>query len=428
MHGNKKYVYFTRRAGESRLAMQRVLLVASVLVASSGAAVGAALNSSAGTVGNEPSLCGDGKYKDWVEPACEPHPADCVTTGTPCQYNDPLIGNPNVASHDVDSETFEAGFDLYATVLSVVALVGFFNPKKFHIPDAVTLALTGLMVSVILIVVDRFILPKEEGDVTGQITEFCRNELIKSQFSELMLNYFLGFLFFANAIECDVPSLASKWRFVLALSVVGVVISTIIIGGGVFLVFFAVGLRQQWQAHLLRCFLFGAIITPTDAHKFLITFLEKAGAPPTLLAKIVGEALFNDGAVVIIFTVVKLLIDGETVDGLSVQVLLLTEVVGGLLIGGAFGFIVARAMRLVKARRSLCVLLSIVIVFDLVVICHQVHASAPLACAAAGLVVGAVGMPYIDPETKHDVSGGVHPYLFPLSFLRLDSHHHSFHS
>jgi hypothetical protein len=330
--------------GESALA-SRVVLASRVI------------NVHGKTLANSPSSGGgSASYPDW-----DGQPAS--------KGGDPLIGDPAMANEAVHDGTFAAGFDLYAAVLSVVAVVGFFNPRKFHIPDAVTLALAGLLVSLVLIVVDRFILPKNEDSATGVITDFCRNELVKSQFSSLMLNYFLGFLFFANAIECDVPSLAAKWRFVLALSVVGVVISTALIGTGTWLIFLAVGLREQNMAHFLRCLLFGVIITPTDAHKFLIAFLEKAGAPATLLAKIVGEALFNDAAVVILFTVVKLVIDGESVDGLGIQVLLLTEVVGGLLLGVFVGFVVARAMRLVKARRTLCVLLSVVVVFDLVVVC-----------------------------------------------------------
>ena len=322
------------------------------------------------TLSNSPSSSGgSASYPDW-----DGQPAS--------KGGDPLIGDPAMANEAVHDGTFAAGFDLYAAVLSVVAVVGFFNPRKFHIPDAVTLALAGLLVSLVLIIVDRFILPKSEDSATGVITDFCRNELVKSQFSSLMLNYFLGFLFFANAIECDVPSLAAKWRFVLALSVVGVIISTALIGTGTWLVFLAVGLREQNMAHFLRCLLFGVIITPTDAHKFLIAFLEKAGAPTTLLAKIVGEALFNDAAVVILFTVVKLIIDGESVDGLGIQVLLLTEVVGGLLLGVFVGFVVARAMRLVKARRTLCVLLSVVVVFDLVVVCACVSVALALRCAA----------------------------------------------
>ena len=76
-------------------------------------------------------------------------------------------------------------------------------------------------------------------------------------------------------------------------SLVGTVLSALLIGVAAHWLFGAVGLSLPF----LYCLLFGAFISPTDPIAVL-GILRKAGLPEDIEVQVVGESLFNDGVVV----------------------------------------------------------------------------------------------------------------------------------
>lgn len=101
------------------------------------------------------------------------------------------------------------------------------------------------------------------------------------EFDEAVLHSMLGALLLAGALHVNLDDLAPQKGVIALLAALGIAISTLVVGG-------------------LTCLLFGAIGPPTDSIP-VGAILKSVGVPDTLLTKITGESLFNDGVGVVVF-------------------------------------------------------------------------------------------------------------------------------
>jgi CPA1 family monovalent cation:H+ antiporter len=139
---------------------------------------------------------------------------------------------------------------------------------------------------------------------------------------------------------------------------------------------------------LIYCFLFGALISPTDPIA-VAAILKKSNVPPRLLTIISGESLFNDGVGLVLFVVLSNVANPATKNLSFPEILRLFsgEVLGGVAIGLIAGYIGYRLMRSVKSFQTIF-LISVALVLGISVVAHELHASIPLAAVSAGLIVG----------------------------------------
>jgi CPA1 family monovalent cation:H+ antiporter len=203
-------------------------------------------------------------------------------------------------------------------------------------------------------------------------------------FKTVLLDVMLSFLLFAGALHTNFQQLKVQRWPVLVFSTFGVLVSTFLVGATVFLFLKLIGL----EVNFIYCLLFGALISPTDPIAVL-GILKKAGVPKKLEAKIVGESLFNDGVGVVIFlTIFQIALLGTgDVEAFDVFKLFGQEVFGGILLGGALGWISYRLMRSIDDY-DIEVIITLAAVMGGTVVAHKLHLSAPLAMVTAGLVVG----------------------------------------
>lgn len=85
---------------------------------------------------------------------------------------------------------------------------------------------------------------------------------------------------------------------IATLATGGVLISTTVVGLVTHLILRQLGLELP----LIYCLLFGALISPTDPIA-VGAILRRVGLQPSLLTKVSGESLFNDGVGVVLFLV-----------------------------------------------------------------------------------------------------------------------------
>jgi CPA1 family monovalent cation:H+ antiporter len=193
----------------------------------------------------------------------------------------------------------------------------------------------------------------------------------------------LSLLLFAGALHVDLSELrAYRWQ-VGALAVLGTLLSTLVVGLGMWLVLPLVGLNLP----LMYCLLFGALISPTDPIA-VMGILKSAGAPRELELVIAGESLFNDGVGVVIFS----LLLGMVASGLTPTAgqgfeLLLHEAGGGLLFGFVLGYVTFRLLKSVD-NYHVEVLLTLAAVTGGYALASRLHVSGPLAMVVVGLMIG----------------------------------------
>jgi CPA1 family monovalent cation:H+ antiporter len=281
-------------------------------------------------------------------------------------------------------------FDAASILIVLSATLGWINYRFFKLPGTVAMTLMGAVASIVVIGVDAVLPSSRVSDtVTGFLSDI--------DFHETLMNGMLSFLLFAGALHVDLDYLRKgRWQIAI-LSTVGVVASTLIVGGGLWLISRLVGM----DVPLIWCLVFGAIVSPTDPVA-VMAVLKTARVPPTLQATIAGESLFNDGVGVVVFSILlATAVSGEAFSVIHAGELFLVEAVGGAVLGGVIGWIAYRAMKAIDDY-SVEVMVTLATVMGGYALAHALDISGPVAMAVAGLIVGNHGVSYAMSDTTKD--------------------------
>jgi CPA1 family monovalent cation:H+ antiporter len=279
-------------------------------------------------------------------------------------------------------------FTIVSAVITVVALSGYVNYKLVHLPDTIGITAVALLISVAAVAV---------GQVVPQVAAWGQLAERGLDFPDLVFHGLLGLLLFAGSLHVDVAGLARARWLVLALATVGVLISTLLIG----IAFFYVAQLLGMPLTLLESFIFGALISPTDPIAAM-GLLSKAGVPPSLLTKITGEALFNDGTGVVVFVVLLGIAGdahglGATMHAMGAAVplsgvahvgrLFAQQVLGGTAFGLGVGYLGVFLLRSVDSY-TVETLITLAMATGGYAAADALRVSAPIAAVVMGLVVG----------------------------------------
>jgi len=270
----------------------------------------------------------------------------------------------------------------FSALIVLASIFSYLNYRFLKLPSTIGIMVIAIVVSIFLVSFGEAVLPKTYGHLHNLMTGI--------DFTEVLMGAMLNFLLFAGGIHINLDDLKEQFRPVLIFSTVGVLISTFVVGFGMFYLLPFLGV----QLPFIYCLLFGALISPTDPVAVL-SILKQANVSKSLETKVAGESLFNDGMAVVIFSVVLQLAIGEQVDlGLeSIGMLLLKEAGGGLLLGIILGWITSRLMREVDDY-IISVLVTLSVVMGGYLIARQMHISGPLTMVAAGLFMGNFSMKF----------------------------------
>jgi CPA1 family monovalent cation:H+ antiporter len=178
------------------------------------------------------------------------------------------------------------------------------------------------------------------------------------------------------------------------LALVGTLLGTAIVGG---IVYYALGLP------LVAAVAFGALISATDPVA-VIAFFRSLGVSKRLAMLVEGESLFNDGVAIVIFGLAVALggANGapETFSVWESVVTFFQVAVGGLVIGGVFGYFVSAFILKNVDDHLIETATSVALAFGSFVVAEQFHLSGILAVVAAGYFVGNIGLLNTSPTTK----------------------------
>ncbi len=281
-------------------------------------------------------------------------------------------------------------FPLFSAVLVIAALFSYLNHRFLRLPTTIGVMVISLVASILLVVLDH-----SGWDVRGPAVGY----LEQLHFREFLLDCLLSFLLFAGALHVDLGQLLGQRFVILSLATVGVVLTTFLVGALSYLAFGALGFEVGFGP----CLVFGALISPTDPIAVL-GILKKVGVPKSLETKITGESLFNDGVGVVVFSVLLSIVAGgrdATVQGVAGY--FAQEVLGSVVLGLVFGWIVYRLLRTVE-NYQVEVLLTLALAVGLYSLTMRLHSSGPLAVVVAGLWIGNSGRTLaMSPVTREHV-------------------------
>lgn len=262
-------------------------------------------------------------------------------------------------------------------LFAIVAIFGVINLKYLkwlNLPDTLGITLTGLVACIIVSLV---------GLTHPGMAEYAKTLVTQINFSEVVFHGLLGFLLFASALHVDFSRLREHKVAIISLSTFGVLISTAVVGVGMYYVTAALG----HPVSLLWCLVFGALISPTDPIAVLAV-LKSAGAPQALESKIASEALLNDGTAMVTFLTLVGLATGVSDFSLPhVGTLLLREVAGALVFGLAAGYAACWLLSDIDSY-PVEILITLALATGGYSLAESLHVSAPLAVVVMGLVVG----------------------------------------
>ncbi len=262
-----------------------------------------------------------------------------------------------------------------AILITLAALFSFLNYRFVRLPNTIGIMIISLLLSVAILVA---------GKLGADILIFHAAEIIHSiDFYQTLMNGMLSFLLFAGALHVNLNDLRQQKGVIGVLATLGVIASTFIIGGLLWVVLYALGIKISF----IYCLLFGALISPTDPIAVL-GILKSVRVPKTLETKIAGESLFNDGIGVVVFLVLLGLATGshDATAG-SIGLLLAQEVVGGVVFGLVLGSGVYYMLKDID-NYQLEVLLTLALVMGGYAFANFIHISGPIAIVVAGLFIG----------------------------------------
>ena len=203
---------------------------------------------------------------------------------------------------------------------------------------------------------------------------------------DLVMFVFLPALIFESGYNLDARQLIKDILPILAMAVPALLLSTGIIGVGLWLL---LGLEPA------IALLFGALISATDPVAVIALFKE-LGAPLRLTVLVEGESLFNDATAIVVFHILlgMALAGGLQADGLlGAGFEFLYVFFGGAITGLVFGFVVSEWMRLLRGTPSGILVLSLVLAYvSFTVAEHFLHVSGVMAVVGAALCLGVYGV------------------------------------
>lgn len=262
--------------------------------------------------------------------------------------------------------------ELIAVLLLLSAILGTINYRYLHMPRAIGVMAGALVLSIIIIFVDRSVSSVE-------LRQWWDNLVVTTNMPLVFLNGLLALMLFAGSLHVDIDRLTERKWAVLSLATLGVALATVAFGIAIWFVF-------DQAVPLPWCFVLGALLAPTDPIA-VMGILQTSGLPPGLLAVFAGESLLNDGLAIVIFTVALAVATGKDASGATVAVALLREAGGGVVLGLVTGYLAFRMLRLINdVALELTIMLALATGTYAVAI--LMHVSGPLSVVVAGVLIG----------------------------------------
>ena len=260
--------------------------------------------------------------------------------------------------------------------------------RRLNIPYTVLLAVVGFILGLIEIFIDP-------AGVSGILGDFLYSLANFKITYEAVMFIFLPTLIFNSGLSIDVHRLLDDLGPILFLAIAGLLLSTFIIGYSVWLVS---------GMSLLVCLLLGAIVSATDPVA-VVSIFEDLHVPKRLGILVEGESLFNDATAIVLFSILSLMVMGNSDSTLMEGIVLFLKVFLG---GVTVGYLTAAATGAIFKRLKKAPIVKITLTISLaylsfIIAEHYLHVSGVMATVTSALVIGSVGRSTLKPSSWDDL-------------------------
>jgi CPA1 family monovalent cation:H+ antiporter len=193
--------------------------------------------------------------------------------------------------------------------------------------------------------------------------------------SDLIIDGFLPLLLFEAALHVNLVVLRRALPAIVVLAGPGVVLSTVLVGGALVVV---------TDLPAATAMLFGALISATDPVAVLAIFRELR-VPRRVAMLVEGESVLNDGTALVLFSLLAPAAAGHGFDVGIAALQFGAVVLGGLLIGIAWGWAATWVLRW-SDDHLVELSLTLILAYGSFLTAEEIGASGVIACVAAGLV------------------------------------------
>lgn len=279
-------------------------------------------------------------------------------------------------------------YTLLASIISVAILIGYINHRFVGMQTTIAIMSSALLLSLVILISGHL----GFHDLAIQV----ESTLGKINFHNLLMNGMLSFLLFAGALNVDINQLKNqKWE-IGVLAILSTIVSTLLVG----VLTYYLLLFLNLSVPLIYCFMFGALISPTDPIAVLATF-KKLGAPSQLNVTVAGESLFNDGVGIVLFlTFYHLASTGTQPTIENVSLLFLQQAIGGIIYGAVIGLIAYFLIKPINDSK-IEILITLAVVTGGYALAQGLGLSGPLAMVVAGIFIGNRGRNFsMSEETR----------------------------
>ncbi len=215
----------------------------------------------------------------------------------------------------------------------------------------------------------------------------------------VMLFIFLPALIFESGFALDARQLTKDLPAVLILAIPAMLMSTFIVGLGVWFML---------DTRLIVALVFGALISATDPVAVVALFKE-LGAPNRLNVLVEGESLLNDATAIVAFSILLAIAVDGSLFGFSdldnVFLEFLRVFFGGVIFGSLLGFATCELLYRIHANTTVVVTTSIITAYGAFVGGeHILHVSGVMAVVGAAIALRLFGMSRIRQDATHSIS------------------------
>jgi len=276
---------------------------------------------------------------------------------------------------------------LISILMAICAIFSYINSKFLKLPSTIGLMIIALVFSFIVII---------EGHVSSIFHGYVESMVRSIDFPHILLDIMLGFLLFAGSLHVNLAHMKKRGLAIASFAMLGTALSTFLFG---FIICWVFGFFDL-KVDFIYCLLFGALVSPTDPIAVL-GILKKTNVPKDIQIMIEGESLFNDGIGVVFFlTILGVVTAGINNFSMTQTVMLFfREVIGGILLGFALGYIVIYFIKKIDDYQTI-VFISLALVMLTGQTARLLHVSGPLAVIVIGLLVGNKMSAFMSEKTR----------------------------